>query len=328
MIVKELTVPLKLQAVQCLEKRILSTHHQYPQILADLAKRKAGYYGERSLCYYFHQLPPTSYLFHNLRLEQHESIFEMDVLILFPTFALIIETKNIIGEIHFDSQFGQLIRTWNDKKEAFPDPIAQARRHQSLMGDWLFQQLGYSMPVEYLIVVSNSSTIISTDPGKAYLFKQVIHANKLPLRLTELQSKYKTEMMETSQLKKLSRKLLKDHKEAEYDVLKKFQIQADELVKGVQCPSCQLFRMQRKKGRWTCMNCGHSDRLAHLEALHDYWLLISPTITNAKCRDFLQIDSPFVASRLLKSLHLSESGTLKGKKYHFPKKMKFFPEKK
>ncbi|WP_162927682.1 hypothetical protein [Bacillus sp. Y1] len=64
MIVKELTVPLKLQAVQCLEKRMLSTHHQYPQILADLAKRKAGYYGERSLCYYFNQLPqpPISFI--------------------------------------------------------------------------------------------------------------------------------------------------------------------------------------------------------------------------------------------------------------------------
>ncbi|MGI8387598.1 nuclease-related domain-containing protein [Robertmurraya sp. P23] len=137
MIVKELTVPLKLQAVQCLEKRMFSTHHKYPQILADLTKRKAGYYGERSLCYYFHQLPLTSFLFHNLRLEQHESIFEMDVLILFPTFALIIETKNIIGEIHFDSQFGQLIRTWNDKKEAFPDPIA---KH---VGTSLFWQIAF-----------------------------------------------------------------------------------------------------------------------------------------------------------------------------------------
>jgi hypothetical protein len=75
LIVKELTVPLKLQSVQCLEKRMLSTHRQYPQILSDVAKRKAGYYGERSLCYYFQQLPPTSYLFHNLRLEQHESAF-------------------------------------------------------------------------------------------------------------------------------------------------------------------------------------------------------------------------------------------------------------
>ncbi len=328
MIVKELTVPLKLQAVQCLEKRMLSTHHQYPQIQAELAKRKAGYYGERSLCYYFQQLPPSSYLFHNLRLEHHDSTFEMDVLILFPTFALIIETKNIIGEIHFDSQFGQLIRTWNDKKEAFPDPIAQARRHQSLLGDLLFHQLGYSMPVEFLIVVSNSSTIISTDPGKAYLFKQVIHANKLPLKLKELQSKYRTEMVDTSQLKKLSRKLLKEHKEAEYDVLKKFQIQPGELIKGVQCPSCQSFHMQRKKGRWTCLYCGHSDRLAHLEALHDYSLLLSTTITNAKCRDFLQIDSPFVTSRLLKSLNLSESGTLKGKKYYFSKKIKLLPENK
>lgn len=328
MIVKELTVPLKLQAVQCLEKRMLSTHHQYTQIQADFAKRRAGYYGERSLCYYFHQLPPTSYLFHNLRLVQHDSPFEMDVLILFPTFALIIETKNIVGEIHFDSQFGQLIRTWNDKKEAFPDPIAQARRHQYLLGESLLQQLGYSLPVEFLIVVSNSSTIISTDPGKAYLFKQVIHANKLPLRLKELQSKYKTEIMDSSQLKKLSRKLLKDHKEAEYDVLKKFHIQEAELVKGVQCPSCKLFPMQRKKGCWLCRNCGHTDRLAHLEALHDYSLLLSSTITNAKCRDFLQIDSPFVASRLLKSLNLVESGTLKGKKYYFSKKMKLLPEKK
>ncbi len=306
---------------------MLSTHPQYPHILNDLAKRRAGYYGERTLCYYFRQLPSTSYLFHNLRLEQHDSTFEMDVLILFPTFALLIETKNIVGEIHFDSQFGQLIRTWNDKKEAFPDPIAQVRRHQSLLGDWLLQQLGFTVPVEYLIVVSNSSTIISTDPGKSYLFKQVIHANKLPLRLRELETKYRNTIIDTAYLKKLSRKLMKEHTEDEYDVLKKYQIQEDELIKGVRCPTCHFYNMQRRKGRWLCLNCGKSDRLAHLEALHDYWLLVSPIITNSKCRDFLQIDSPFVASRLLKSLNLAESGTLKGKRYHFSKKMMLIQEK-
>lgn len=328
MIVKELSVPLKLQAVQCLEKRVLSTHPKYPLILADLSKRRAGYYGERSLCYYFQQLPSNSYLFHNLRLEHEDTPFEMDIFILSPTHALIIETKSIVGEIHFDSQFGQLIRTFNNKKEAFPDPITQARRHQTLIGDWLLHQLGFSIPVEYLIVVSNSSTIISTDPGKAHLFKQVIHANKLPLRLGELEAKYRNEIIHTPQLKKASRRLLKEHKEAEYDVLKKFHLSEDELIKGVQCPSCQSFGMQRKKGRWICLDCGVSDRYAHLEAMHDYWLLISPIITNAKCRNFLQIDSLFVANRLLKSLNLSESGTHKGKRYHFTKKWNLLPEKK
>lgn len=52
-----------------------------------------------------------------------------------------------------------------------------------------------------------------------------------------------------------------------------------------------------------------------MQALLDYSLLHSRTITNRQLRDFLQLDSPSTASKLLDKLPFQSSGKYKNRCY-------------
>lgn len=322
MIVKPLELPYRILALESLESRLAPNDLRIPEVQLELKKRYAGYYGERSLRFYFEKLPEKDYLiFHNLRLEIGGTFFEIDVLILNVRYALILETKNIYGEIHFDTQFNQLIRTWNGKKEVIENPLDQARYHAYLLNNWLNDNLGFNLPIDYLAVISNSSTTITTDPGKAHLFKKVIHSNKLLSNIKEIDRKFGKEFVDLSSLKKMKNKLLKKHVEPGYQVLKRFGIRPEEIRKGIQCKNCKKFDMIRANRTWVCPHCGHVDRQAHVAGVKDYFLLMGSTVSNKELRGFLNIQDPYVTNKLLKGLKLEEKGENKSRIYLGPKKI-------
>jgi hypothetical protein len=92
-----------------------------------------------------------------------------------------------------------------------------------------------------------------------------------------------------------------------------YNISYKEVITGVQCPGCFIFPMQRTHGNWLCPHCGCKDKKAHLPAIQDYLLLISPTITNKQARVFLHLASEDATFRLLSAM--PSSGTKKGRKY-------------
>lgn len=55
----------------------------------------------------------------------------------------------------------QCVCTSNDKEEGMRDPIAQVRKHTRLLSQWLIDNLG-TIPIEYLVVIAQSSTVIKT----------------------------------------------------------------------------------------------------------------------------------------------------------------------
>lgn len=90
----------------------------------------------------------------------------------------------------------------------------------------------------------------------------------------------------------------------------------DELLKGVFCKNCNHLPIMRVHGTWFCPKCLNKDKYAHLKALNDYFLLIGLMITNRELRDFLIIDSPTTAARILQSMKLSYTGTNKQRIYN------------
>ncbi|PEJ59514.1 hypothetical protein CN692_04795 [Bacillus sp. AFS002410] len=74
--------------------------------------------------------------------------------------------------------------------------------------------------------------------------------------------------------------------------------------------------MKRQLGQWNCV-CSYKSIDAHKQALYDFAFLINETITNQQCREFLQLSSGSIASNLLKSLNLKQTGHKKGTKYLF-----------
>ncbi|UZJ79511.1 MULTISPECIES: nuclease-related domain-containing protein [unclassified Fictibacillus] len=316
MIVKELKVPLIIRKLEALLRRLPSNHPQRSEIERQLARRKAGYRGEQSVEYSLSYLPPNKYIIlFDLRLYDSSHFFQIDTLLISPHFLLILEVKNFSGTLQFDQEFKQLIRTSMDKEEAFPDPILQVARHKTQLQTWL-SSMGFrhQIPIETIVVVSSPHTLIrSSSTGVS---RKVTHLSNLIELIKDLEKRYKKDAVTETEIQYLTNLLIKNEYPHDADILNRFQISYQEILKGILCPVCLSFSMSRSRQGWKCMNCDHYDKLVHYTALEDYFLLLGSEITNRKLKEFLQLSSTSAAKRLLLSLNVPHSGSFKDRKYY------------
>lgn len=313
MIVKNLEKSLFILKTETLLNRMKRDHEQYEEIQENVRKLIAGFNGERAVSYYLNFLDEKNYfIFHNLRLPNGKYFFQLDFLILTKRFALILECKNFYGTLFFDDSFNQLIRFTEDKEEGFLDPISQAKWHQQQLQNWLSP---FSLPVEYFVVISNPSTIVKTNPQNKIAMNRVIHCHSLLEKIEFLNRKYRNDTLNNKELKKISRRLLKEHSIETVDILKKYELTDDDILTGVQCSNCSTFGMNYTYGTWTCPKCLIKSKVAHIQTLKEYALLYEPHITNREFRRFLHVDCSDAAYYLLKSLNFDHSGGTKNRFY-------------
>ncbi|MFJ7755043.1 nuclease-related domain-containing protein [Peribacillus muralis] len=314
MIIKDCKMPLKIGMLESLVRRLPPGHVSHPSINEDIKKIQAGYRGEYRVFHLLKALPEKDYLlFHDLRLSGSPFPFQMDILILTPFFLLIVEVKNMAGEILFDNTFNQLIRTNPDgKTEAFDDPILQVSRQRIHLLDWLKTKKINNLPVETLVVSANSSTIIRA--ANKELKGKVIRKDRILLQIAELNNKYTEESLSKRAIKRLSNVLLDGHTAFIPKPLETYGIPSSALQTGVFCQKCHTYTMERHR-KWICHKCLDTSQDAHISALIDYVYLVKPSITNSEFRNFLQIKSPSSAKKLLTSLNLKHSGHTKGRVY-------------
>ncbi|WP_416828130.1 nuclease-related domain-containing protein [Ectobacillus polymachus] len=318
MIKKPRSVPLYVKKLEALLRRLPLEHAIRLSITDNLAKRMAGYKGECEMDYSISYLQDHYHIFHDLRLYSETRHFQLDTLILSKYFILIIEVKNITGTLYFDTNFNQLIRKTEKKKEAFPDPILQINLQCENLKRWLHHHKYTTIPLESLIVISSPRSIIETSENNRSIYNKVIHNAKLPLHVRNFEKAYRKEVLTAKQIARLSTQLLQNHQPLETDILSTYGIPKSDVITGVQCDKCQSIPMNRVRGTWLCPTCGHTSKHAHLTALHDYALLFGPTITNRNMRKFLHIESKNVAKYLLGSMNLSHTGMKKQRVYQLP----------
>lgn len=316
MIMKKLSIPLRILTLEATRDRLEEDHQRAGDIRQELKLRMSGFNGERAVSYYLDFLPDKDYaIFHSLRLPSGKYYFQMDYLLLTTRCIIILECKNFYGIISFDESFNQLIRVAHEKEEGFQDPISQAKWHRQQLLKFLYSH-HISLPVEYLVVISNPSTIIKANPQHKLAMNKVIHGHSLLERIEKIVKRYQKELLDSKGMRKLSKLLLKYHTPETYDVMKKFGLSEREILTGVKCPNCHRIPMARAKGTWVCPACGCKDRKAHVSALNDYFLIYEPSITNQKFREFVHLESKDTAKRLLRSMNLTVTGTNKGRIYH------------
>ncbi|WP_243290275.1 nuclease-related domain-containing protein [Bacillus sp. FJAT-47783] len=317
MILKERKIPLKLQALESLLRRIPVNHRQREAIENDLIKRKAGYKGEKNLDYYLSFYDHDGiYILNDIVLQGIRSPFQIDSLVISLKFVLLIETKYFSGTLTFDQTFKQMIRSYENYEEAFFNPVLQAQRQFVQFKEWLEEKNILYPPLEYIVVMSNPQTILKAEEDE--LSKKIIRVDYLYNYLEKLNQKYTRETYTQEMAKHLVSVLLSEQKREWLSVLSQYQIDMSEIIRGVQCVSCNFTPMQRKLKKWFCPKCNSFSRTAHQQAIKDYFLLIKPTITNSECRDFLKLDSRYVANGILTSMNFPSNGVTRGKKYYMP----------
>jgi len=138
--------PLRLRQVEALCNRLHPKHPKRLEIEKERSIRRAGYRGELNVDYHLSFLPPKHpyTIIKDFRLKNLHN-FQIDTLLISPYFSLIIEVKNITGNLHIDPHTKQLIQ---NHEQNYSNPIEQANRHQKQLREWLANQKVKSFPIE------------------------------------------------------------------------------------------------------------------------------------------------------------------------------------
>jgi hypothetical protein len=323
LIKKQRTKPIVIDKLESLLKRATFTDGQREEIQDALRKHVSGFRGEQSLDYFYRYLPKVSISYlHGIRILHQDYYFQMDTLIVTPKFLLIIESKNIAGHLHFESPYDPMIRTLNEVKEAFDNPVEQVKRQSYHLMEMLKSLKNPNIPIESLVVMTNPKAITEFNPTYKEARSKVIKSSGLAAKFEELSNKHNLECLSQKEVKRLIKYLLKNHSPDDPDVCSIFRIQKDHLIRGVFCPNCKTNILQRRKRTWYCSICTKNYNKAHEAALIDYAHLISKSISNKACKDFLQLPSANQAYYLLRSLNLPYTGTRKSRIYHLDSLLK------
>jgi hypothetical protein len=305
--IKPLSKPFQLQQLESLEMRFSAHHPKLPAVREQLIKHAAGFRGETTLNYFLRELPHDhSFLFHDIRLPSTQNqFFQMDFLLLKQNYALILEVKDYAGAI----QMNNVKRALERDGKSLPNPTHQVERHRHHLTNWLVNNGTPPMPIETAIVFSNETV-------HADLPFDFMYPYELPAVLDRLEKRHRENLLTEQAIQRLTKRILAGHTPDMKSVLPSFHLTPADIVTGVHCTKCKKHPMIRLKRKWHCARCGRFHTDDHITALHDYLLLISPTITTAQCAAFLHLDSTYIAYRLLTKMNLPTSGGDKNKKYH------------
>lgn len=313
---KERKAPIFITKLSKLVKRIPPNHFKKQEFQDLLRNHSSGFKGEQSLEYFYRYLPKDILYLHGLRILDGEYFFQMDTLLITPSFITILEIKYMAGHLYFEDQFFQFIRTYAGKEEAFPNPIDQVSRQKIHLTRVLEQHKLHLIPIETLVVMTHPAAIIEAASGYQEANEKVIKSSSLQQKYETLLQKYPNAVITQKQVKKLAKLLLKLSSSYDPDICELFQVNKNELSKGVFCPTCPHSIMNYTWGKWHCSTCNTSSKTAHIEALQDYALLISNHISNYEFAWYLNLQSSSQAYHLLRSLNLPSIGTNRTRLYN------------
>jgi hypothetical protein len=319
MLVKDRSKSLRIKKLEVFQRRLIQNHPKLLTISDELGGRLAGHHGEQSNDYFLKPFLSKGYsILHDLRLAAHDSFFQIDTLLISTRYILILEIKYITGTLHFD-HLNQVIRARDDgSEEAFQNPIYQVKRQRSHLTDWLSRNRVPNIPIHSLVVMSNPRTIIKSLPSHKDVLQYVTHSPYLQERIQVFDKMHSVEKLTKKEITKLSKLLVRQHTPDNPDLLKRYQIEEKDIIKGVYCTECFYMPVVRKNNTWVCPKCSKKDRKLHLPSLEDYALLFGASITNKEFCVFLQIHSRHVAKRILSNMDLPHTGGCKGRTYTLP----------
>ncbi|MFJ7736064.1 nuclease-related domain-containing protein [Lysinibacillus sp. NPDC097287] len=303
---------LKLLWLEALQRRLVEGDWEADYYAEQYRRLDAGFAGEKRVDREWQEIicPNTFFIMHNLifyNAANHSH--QVDTLFICSHFMLIIEIKNISGRLDFDETTHQCTRTKADGVvEGFPNPITQIQRHAQFF-DTIPQKR--SLPSECAIIFSNPSAIIGRHPNTI----PILHVAGLQQHLNALFKKYPNPHLTDEYVNNFVQTLRDRH----HPQVVPTKIVPSRFRHGVLCPNCRYKRqMVHLRGTWSCPSCNYKSAAIFAEALHDYRLLIGPTITNRQLRAFFGINSSDVATRLLKKFQFSSTGTYKNRVYFLP----------
>jgi hypothetical protein len=304
--------------LHALHKRLSPMHEKYVQVESELGKKRSGDYGESSIGYYLSHINRSNrcQMIRGARLLLGHYYFQMDMLLLFPSFFILLETKHLTGTLHFDPDYQQLIQIKKEENKEISrqDPILQVKMQYNRFKSWLSQHNVEGYP-GYCFVITNQNAIVKAISNPSLIQEYVIRNPALTFKLENVIAKHQPIISGSHSSHEIFTLIINNHSPKNEDILKEYHINSMEINTGVACPGCEKLAMERELRGWKCPFCRHFSKDAHIQALVDYFLLIDTYITIREVCRFLHIDNVRTARRIIKNLSLEKTGSTSNTKY-------------
>ncbi|GGJ91578.1 nuclease [Lentibacillus kapialis] len=296
--IKKRSKPLPLRKLDVIIPRLSPQFPRLPEMKEEAKKQGRGYSGEIKVDYHLEILASRYTLLDDVYLHNNSKNFQIDSLIAGNHGIFIIETKNYMGTIIFDSILKQLIRDDGNVESGFNYPITQTETQKFHLRNWLLKHRLTHIPIYYFIAIADPTTIIKVDGDREAISKVVAHAARIPGMIIEKDQ----ELAQAGKPKlpdyQIGKMILHECGVYDMDIMGQFGLTCRNLLPGVFCPGCGIRGMQRIHGGWICRKCRHKSYYAHVKEVHDY-VLLNGSITNTECMWLLGLNSRSTATRVL-----------------------------
>lgn len=302
---------LTLEGLITTQNRLMAGHPMHPVLAAKQSSVEAGIGGEERVADVLqgHSFLFKNHIFHDLSPSVYER-FQMDTFAMTPGFGVVFEVKNIGGTLEFKENPPQLIRTRDDgHQDGFESPVVQLERNCNLISDWLRHQ-SIQLPIFGAVVLAYPKQIVAVPPTNTKL----LFPSLIPTYMKSLPQKKKG--LDHDTFHWLSKELLNSHQPyIPKPISETYKIPFKDFKRGVQCIVCGTFGMMKMPRTWVCPSCNAVDHLAHQQTLREWFLIFRGSITNRECREFLGIEDPDTAKRILRSMNLKHEGEYRYRSY-------------
>lgn len=157
----------------------------------EIAITQAGIKGEENILFELRNSGMDMFIMRDIYLECGDLSAQIDFYIVTPKMNIIVECKNLVGDIEIDNK-GNFIRSFDDGrkkwKEGIYSPVTQNERHLTVLKNIriekgsLLAKMGIAFFSNFnksLVVLANPKTILKDPYAPAAIRKQVIRADHL-----------------------------------------------------------------------------------------------------------------------------------------------------
>ncbi|MCZ2257289.1 nuclease-related domain-containing protein [Sporosarcina sp. G11-34] len=249
--------------------------------------------------------------------------FQLDTLFVTQKSVVILEVKNLTGDLRFisDGDLRQLEQTLPSGKVTIMDcPIVQLENERYYLQTWLADR-GVDVHVSGRVVLAGKNGKVVSAPPNAPL----VYLNRLRMYLEKKESGQA--IYSTAEVNKISGMIRQSQTTYNpFPLCEYYRIDPNSLKKGQLCSNCDSTMTYLNHKRRRCNACSTIEANNYRQTLTDWFMLISDSISNRQCRDFLQLATRHDANYALKTIHLYKEGKSVATRYYWPKGKSFKSE--
>ncbi|MDQ0233525.1 nuclease-related domain-containing protein [Metabacillus malikii] len=209
-----------------------------------------GYEGEIAFDQLTKKLQCDVYILNDLCLEYHNSVCQLDTLLILPKTIIIFELKNYAGDYHYEDEEFRMLKS----NIEITNPVNQLKRSKTLLRS-LLKENGIYFPVEGYVTFVNPEFTLYQAPIDASIILPT-QLNRFINRINNTPSKL------NHQHKQIYDLLMEMHlPESPYNRLPSYQF--DQLEKGILCVSCYSIQTIIKLRGIFCEKCGYVETIDH-----------------------------------------------------------------